>query len=165
MGATTYRLVSGFAAQMPDEPSMAEVTTMPKVVFSSTLEAPLWWANTELVDGDAVEAVRAMKLEASRPMSTIGSLTLGRSLLQAGLVDPLPGRRVPGHHRCHRRDRILDGYPDVALELVDHRTFDVRLQWLEYVPRVQVPRLAGQAPEEDPRTPSCAEGPSPVEGL
>jgi hypothetical protein len=38
MGATTYRLVSGFAAQMPDEPSMAEVTTMPKVVFSSTLE-------------------------------------------------------------------------------------------------------------------------------
>ena len=46
MGATTYRLMSGFAAQMPDEPSLAGLTAMPKVVFSSTLEAPLSWANT-----------------------------------------------------------------------------------------------------------------------
>jgi hypothetical protein len=34
------------------------------------------------------------------------------------------------------RDRIFDGYPDVALDLVDSRTFDGRLQMLEYVPRV-----------------------------
>ena len=33
-------------------------------------------------------------------------------------------------------DRIFDGYPDVALELVDHRTFDGMLQLLEYVPTV-----------------------------
>ena len=32
------------------------------------------------------------------------------------------------------KERIFDGYPDVALELVDHRTFDGRLQLLEYVP-------------------------------
>ena len=30
----------------------------PKVVFSSTLQPPLAWANTQLVGGDAVEAVR-----------------------------------------------------------------------------------------------------------
>jgi hypothetical protein len=46
------------AEQMPDEPSMAALTAKPKVVFSSTLQEPLSWANTELVDGDAVEAVR-----------------------------------------------------------------------------------------------------------
>jgi hypothetical protein len=34
------------------------------------------------------------------------------------------------------RDRIFDGYPDVALELVGHRTFDSRLQLLAYVPTV-----------------------------
>jgi hypothetical protein len=33
-------------------------------------------------------------------------------------------------------DRIHDGYPDVALEMVASRTFDGRLQPLEYVPRV-----------------------------
>ena len=46
MGATTYRLMSGFAAEMPDEPGLAGMTALPKVVFSSTLEEPLSWANT-----------------------------------------------------------------------------------------------------------------------
>ena len=34
------------------------------------------------------------------------------------------------------KDRIFDGYPDIALDLVEHRTFDGRLQLLEYVPTV-----------------------------
>lgn len=136
MGATTYWLMSGFAAQMPDEPSMARLTAMPKVVFSSTLEAPLSWANTEIVDGDAVEAVRAMKQEASRPMRTLGSLALSRSLLQAGLVDRYRVVVFPVIAGATGRDRIFDGYPDVALELVGHRTFDERLQLLEFVPTV-----------------------------
>ncbi|HVG97113.1 MAG TPA: deaminase, partial [Chloroflexota bacterium] len=34
------------------------------------------------------------------------------------------------------RDRIYDGYPDVALELVASRTFDGRIQLLEYAPTV-----------------------------
>lgn len=29
-----------------------------------------------------------------------------------------------------------DGYPDVALDMVSSRTFDGRIQLLEYVPRV-----------------------------
>src|SRR5215207_1132074 len=87
LGATTYRLMSGFAAEMPDDPGLAALTALPKVVFSSTLEAPLSWANTELVDGDAVEAVQDMKRRDSRPMRTIGSLSLCRSLLRAGVVD------------------------------------------------------------------------------
>ena len=66
---------------------VAELARLPKVVFSSTLEAPLSWANTRLVSGDAVEAVRAMKRDGNSPMRTLGSLTLCRSLLKAGLVD------------------------------------------------------------------------------
>jgi len=31
-------------------------------------------------------------------------------------------------------ERIFDGYPDIALELIESRTFDDRLQLLEYVP-------------------------------
>jgi len=34
------------------------------------------------------------------------------------------------------RERIYDGYPDVSLEMVDSRTFDGRLQLLEYIPTV-----------------------------
>ena len=85
MGATTYRLMSGFAAQ--GEPGTDPLGDMSKVVFSRTLEEPLTWANSRLVSGDAVEAVRAMKAEGGESLRTIGSLSLCRSLLQAGLVD------------------------------------------------------------------------------
>jgi dihydrofolate reductase len=136
MGATTYRLMSGFAAQAPDEAGMAELTALPKVVFSASLEGPLSWPNTELVSGDAVDAVRAMKEQGHRPLRTLGSLALSRSLLRAGLVDRYRVVVFPVITGATGRDRIFDGYPDVALELVDHRTFDGRLQMLEYVPTV-----------------------------
>jgi dihydrofolate reductase len=136
LGATTYRLMSGFAAEMGDDPGLAGLTAMPKVVFSSTLEAPLSWANTDLVSGDAVEAVRDMKQREARPLRTLGSLSLGRSLLRAGVVDRLRVVVFPVINGATGTDRLFDGYPDVALDLVDRRTFDGRLQLLEYVPRV-----------------------------
>ena len=144
MGARTYRLMSGFAAQMPDESGLSELTALPKIVFSTTLEAPLSWANTELVDADAVEAVRAMKQDLSRPpMRTVGSLMLGRSLLKAGLVDRFRVVVFPVITGATGRERIYDEFPDVALELVQSRTFDGRLQLLEYVPTVLVSSLPG----------------------
>ena len=136
LGATTYRLMSGFAAEMPDEPGLAAMTESPKVVFSSSLEAPLSWANTELVDRDAAEAVREMKRRGSGPLRTVGSLSLCRSLLRAGEVDRLRVVVFPVITGATGQEPIFDGYPDVALELVEQRTFDGRLQLLEYVPTV-----------------------------
>jgi dihydrofolate reductase len=121
---------------MPDATGMAEVTAMPKVVFSSTLKPPLSWANSELVAGDAIEAVREMKQQPGPPLHTLGSLALSRSLLQAGLVDRYRVVIFPVITGATGRDRIFDEYPDVVLDLVDHRTFDGRLQLLEYAPTV-----------------------------
>jgi dihydrofolate reductase len=109
---------------------------MSKVVFSRTLEEPLEWANSRLVRDEAVDAVREMKERGTESMRTLGSLTLCRSLLAAGLVDRFRVVVFPVITGATGRDRIYDGYPDAALELVDHRTFDGRLQLLEYVPRI-----------------------------
>ena len=136
MGATTYRLMSGFAAEMPDDPGMAALTALHKVVFSSTLEEPLSWANSELVSGDAVAAVREMKAQGGRLLRTIGSVSLCRALLEAGLVDRFRVVVFPVITGATGSDRIFDAYPDVALDLVEKRTFDGRLQLLEYVPTV-----------------------------
>ena len=136
MGATTYRLMSQFAAELPDDPGLEALTALPKIVFSSTLERPLSWDNTELVDGDAVEAVRDMKQHDPRPLRTVGSLSLSRSLLEAGVVDRFRVVVFPVITGATGMERIFDGYPDIALELVDKRTFDGRLQLLEYVPTV-----------------------------
>ena len=143
MGANTYRLMYGFAIASEASPSdetaetgaMAELTRLRKVVFSSTLEAPLLWANTQLVSGDAVEAVGAMKRNGAG-MSTLGSLALCRSLLQAGLVNRFRVVVFPVITGSTGRERIYDGYPDVALDMISSRTFDGRIQLLEYVPRI-----------------------------
>ncbi len=146
MGANTYRLMSGFAiGETPagtdeftgdEEASVDALTRAPKVVFSASLEEPLMWANATLVRDDAVEAVRAMKEDGSSLMSTIGSLSLSRSLLRAGLVDRFRVGMFPVITGATGAERIYDGYPDVALDMIGSRTFDGSIQMMEYRPRV-----------------------------
>jgi dihydrofolate reductase len=129
MGANTYRLMSGFATQSEaseseetltdeEDAATAELARASKVVFSSTLQPPLTWLNTRLISGDAVEAVAAMTQDGSSPMRTLGSLILCRSLLKAGLVDRFRLVVFPVITGSTGRDRIYDGYPDVALDMV-----------------------------------------------
>ncbi|MCU1574692.1 MAG: deaminase [Micrococcaceae bacterium] len=143
LGANTYRLMSSMSGEAEAADSgfskdegatLTGLAAVPKVVFSSTLQAPLAWPNSELVTGDAVEAVRDMKQTRTAPLTTLGSLSLCRSLLNAGLVDRFRLVVFPVITGRTGRERIYDGYPDVALEMVDSRIFDGRLQLLEYVP-------------------------------
>jgi dihydrofolate reductase len=134
MGANTYRVMSGLATD--GEPGTDALAGLSKVVFSTTLTEPLAWANTQLVTQDPVEAVREMKDKDTKSMRTLGSLTLCRSLLKAGLVDLFRVVVFPVITGSTGRDRIYDGYPDVSLDMVSSRTFDGRLQLLEYVPTV-----------------------------
>jgi dihydrofolate reductase len=134
MGANTYRLMHGFTED--GEPGTDVLGGLSKVVFSTTLTAPLEWQNSTLIAGDAAEAVRKMKENGDRSMRTIGSLTLCRSLLVAGLVDRFRVVMFPVITGATGQERIYDGYPDVALDMVDSRTFDGQIQLVEYVPRV-----------------------------
>ncbi len=146
MGATTYRLMSqmstaaateGQQDYRPDETdSLTGLDAVSKVVFSSSLSEPPAWPNTRLVSTDAVEAVRAMKAEGTRQMRTLGSISLCRSLLTAGLVDRFRLVVFPVITGATGQQPVYDGYPDVALDLVDSRTFDGRSQLLEYRPTV-----------------------------
>ena len=146
MGANTYRQMSGFAAgELPsgqealsddEEVSVDGLTRASKVVFSASLDDPLAWANSTLVRDDAAEAVRTMKAAGSGLLTTIGSLSLCRSLLRAGLVDRFRVVMFPVITGASGSERIYDGYPDVALEMVDSRTFDGSIQLVEYRPSV-----------------------------
>lgn len=146
MGANTYRLMSGFAAGVTpagtdefnadEESSLDGLSRASKLVFSSSLDDPLTWANATLVRDDAVEAVRAMKQSSSGILSTLGSVSLCRSLLRAGLVDRFRVVMFPVITGATGAERIYDGYPDVALDMIDHRTFDGCILLVEYRPRV-----------------------------
>ena len=152
MGANTYRLMSGFAAgetpagtdefSADEEASVDGLTRATKVVFSASLEEPLTWPNATLVRDDAVETVRAMKNDGSGLMSTIGSLSLCRSLLRAGLVDRFRVVMFPvitGDHgsRTHLR------------RLPRRRPRDDRQ------PHLRRPHPAGRVPAPRPRPPTA----------
>ena len=145
MGANTYRLMSsmseeaaaggaGFSAE--ESSSLTGLAAVPKLIFSSTLQTPLAWPNSKLVSGDAVEAVTQLKRTETGTLGTLGSLSLCRTLLTAGPVDRFRLVVFPEITGQTGRERIYDGYPDISLTMVDSRTFDGRLQLLEYVPTV-----------------------------
>ena len=148
LGARTYQLMSSSPAT--GEEDVDQLTQMSKVFFSSTLQAPLAWANTRLVGGDAVEAVRTMKETGTRKLRTLGSLSLSRALITAGLVDRFRVVVFPVVTGVTGRERIYDGYPDPALDLVESRTFDGRLQLLEFAPTVLTDRRAAASRPDPP---------------
>lgn len=76
LGANTYRLMSRMSEEAAAASSgfsddegatLTGLAAVPKVVFSSTLQAPLTWPNSELVTGDAVRAVAEMKRTRTGP--------------------------------------------------------------------------------------------------
>lgn len=158
MGANTYRLFSGFyAGETPDgadefreeeQESIDGLTRATKIVFSTSIEEPPTWANTTVIRGDAVEAVHKMKTDSEGIFSTIGSLSLSRSLLTAGLVNRFRVGIFPVITGATGKERIYDGYPDVALEMMTSQTLDGRIQIVEYRPRVL------DNPPPDPHSPA-----------
>ena len=134
MGANTYRLFEGFAKA--GQEGIEDLTARPKVAFSRSMQAPLAWANTTLVSGDAVAAVREMKQTSNLPLRTIGSPSLCGALLGAGLVDRYRVVVFPVVNGATGRDRMYDGWPDVALEPIRIQTFDGTLQLFEFAPTV-----------------------------
>lgn len=149
MGATTYRLMSQMAEQAAradvseeETASFDQMAEMPKVAFSSTLEAPLAWPNTTLISTDAVEAVRELKQTSTRPLTTTGSIRLSSSLMQAGLVDRFRIILFPVITGRTGLERIWEQFADYGLELAEARTFAGGIQLLEYVP-TYLPRPPG----------------------
>jgi len=63
-----------------------ELTSMAKVVFSTTAQAPTW-ENTALYHGNLVDEVSALKHSEGEDITIFGSGTLVRQLAEADLID------------------------------------------------------------------------------
>jgi dihydrofolate reductase len=120
-GRRTFEQFASFWPTQPDDnPFAAVLNNRQKYVASRTLEEPLSWRNSTLLQGDAMEAVAKLK-EQPDDLGVLGSGELVRSLMRANLVDeyvllihPLvlgSGRRL-----------FPDGGPSAALRLVDTKT-------------------------------------------
>ncbi|MFI6604687.1 dihydrofolate reductase family protein [Nonomuraea sp. NPDC050536] len=82
LGRTTWEL---FSRLWPgrDDPFSARMNALPKLVATRTLTDTSAWANSQVIDGDLVEAVKREQ----RDVIITGSLSVVRTLTAADLVD------------------------------------------------------------------------------
>src|SRR5215203_1375051 len=133
MGRVTYEAMSAIVRDQPVE-GADRMNELPKVVFSRTLGEPLEWENSRLAEADLVEEVRSLKAQIGDPLRTIGSLSVVKDLLEAGLVDRLRLMVFPQILGETGREPIFAGLPDIDLELAGTNVLDGRLVSLEYRP-------------------------------
>jgi len=89
-GRITYELMASYwptPAALKSEPALAErMNSLPKVVFSRTLDRASW-KNTKLVKGDMLAEMRKMKKEPGPDMVIMGSGRIVSQLAPEGLID------------------------------------------------------------------------------
>lgn len=132
-GATTFRAFRDAVVEY-DEPYYESLNTLPKIVFSSTLQEPLGWSNSTVVSEDAVSAMARLKHETDKPMRCHGSLALNRSFLAAGLVDYLELMVFPAITGRAGYAALFQDGPEFDLELVESTVLDGRTLKVIYVP-------------------------------
>ncbi len=88
LGRGTYEIFAGYwpGAADPDDPIANGLNTLPKHVASTTL-TEVEWENSSLLEGDVVQAVRALKEREGGELQVHGSAGLIQTLNEHGLVD------------------------------------------------------------------------------
>ena len=135
-GRVTYELMASYwptSAAQSDDPVVADLmNTLPKVVFSRTLQKAEW-NNTRLVKDNVAQEILKMKQEPGNDLAIFGSAHLLSSLMQVNLVD---------EHRVMVNPVLIgsgtplfkDIRPKVNLRLLKTRTFQSGNVLLVYQP-------------------------------
>jgi dihydrofolate reductase len=117
-GRRTYEDFAGFWPGQGDNPFTEILTNAQKYVASTTLEDPLPWENSTLLDGDVPSAVAELKRQQGKDIVVLGSGELVRTLIRHDLVDeyvllihPLvlgTGRRLFPDHGSRAELELVD---------------------------------------------------------
>ena len=91
-GRVTYELMAGYwptEAANRDDPEIARLmNSLPKIVFSNTLDNAEW-ENTKLVRDNIVEEVTKLKEQPGKDIAIFGSSDLAVTFIDLGLIDEL----------------------------------------------------------------------------
>jgi dihydrofolate reductase len=133
LGRRTYDIFAAYWPSSDEEPFAGVMNNMKKYVASRTLKAPLEWENSELLEGDTVDAVRELKKQPGKNIFVIGSGDLAQTLIDNDLVDEyrlmIHPIVVGGGKRLFR-----DGNPLAKLTLTDSKTSTTGVVLLTYRP-------------------------------
>jgi dihydrofolate reductase len=132
VGRQTFEDLRGYwPLQSDDQTGIADyLDQVQKYVVSSTMTDP-GWAHTEVLAGDVLDEVRALKERDGQDIVLTGSIRLGHALIAAGLVDEY---RLIVYPVVQGRGRRLfpDGVEAPWLELRDLKRFRSGIALLVY---------------------------------
>jgi dihydrofolate reductase len=120
LGRRTYEDFYGFWPHQQDNPFTEALDNALKYVASTTLTEPLPWRNSQLLEGDAADAVARLKEQPGKDLTVLGSGELAGSLIRRGLVDRYVLLIHPLALGSGRR--LFPDDAEVALRLVDSVT-------------------------------------------
>jgi dihydrofolate reductase len=108
------------------------MNSLPKVVFSRTLDKASW-SNTRLLNGDLAAEIRQLKRETGPAMVIMGSGSIVAQLAEAGLIDEY--RIVASPTVLGKGRTLFDGVKTrLRLKLTNSRTFGNGNVVLSYQP-------------------------------
>jgi dihydrofolate reductase len=87
LGRRTYEDFAAFWPKQRDNPFTPVLNERRKYVASRTLQEPLPWVNSTLLEGDAADAVARLKQEQDDDLAVLGSGELVQTLMRRNLVD------------------------------------------------------------------------------
>ena len=134
LGRVTYEGLAAFWPNQPGGTPMVDyINSVAKFVVSRTLQEPLEWNNSTLVEGDEfAEGVAELKRQPGKDITIIGSGALVRSLLGEGLLDEL--RLMVHPVVLGGGKRLFEEGDRKSLELVESRAFATGVLYLTYRP-------------------------------
>jgi dihydrofolate reductase len=134
LGRITYEELASHWPNQPEGDPMADyINNVSKFIVSTTLEEPLEWNNSTLINGQIEKEITELKQRSGENITILGSGALVRSLLDDGLLDELmilvhplilgTGKRLFG-----------DESEQMELDLVDSQIFSTGVVSLTYRP-------------------------------
>ena len=119
LGRATYEGFAPAWSARSGDPFTDKINAMPKYVASRTLTETTW--NATILEGDAVEAVAALKQQPGENLLKYGTGEFSKALLEAGLIDELHLWVFPVV--AGKGDRLLEGLELTHYKLIDSTTF------------------------------------------
>ena len=136
LGRVTYEMFAGHWPKVTkgeEKPFADKVNSIPKVVFSRTLESAPWgdWEAARVVKNTPVKEVAKLKRQTGKDMLIWGSISLAQSLINGGLIDEYRLVTCP-LVLGEGRPLFLDEVDSFGLKLLEAKTFDRDAVQLKY---------------------------------
>lgn len=132
LGRVTYEQMAAYWPEQPGGTPMVDyINSVQKVVVSGTLDEPLEWNNSTLIQDNVAGEISRLKRQPGEDITVIGSAVLARLLIKAGLLDEL--RLMVHPVVLGGGKRLFEAGGDQAvLELVGSETFGTGVLSLTY---------------------------------